>query len=80
MPFRVATTTKQASWECKWARAGRRLTPDPERGHPETLWICVRPTLHGARRVVSEAECDNCEHWEVNEEEEEEKEEVGSKK
>ena len=68
MPFRVATTVKQAAWECKWARAGRRLAPDPDHGHPENLWICVRPTPFGNRRVVSEAECDSCEHWRTAEE------------
>jgi hypothetical protein len=43
--------------------------PDPDRGHPETLWICGRPTPTGNRRVVSEGECDRCPHWEVGEEE-----------
>lgn len=70
MAFRVATTMKQAAWECKWARAGRRLTPDPERGHPENLWMCVRPTPFGNRRVVTEAECDVCEHWQTAEDDE----------
>ncbi|MEQ1573382.1 MAG: hypothetical protein ABL993_03970 [Vicinamibacterales bacterium] len=63
MPYKIATTVKQAAWECRWARAGRRLNVDPEQGHPENLWICVRPTAHGTRRVVSEGECDSCEHW-----------------
>ncbi len=63
MPFRIATTVKQAAWECRWARAGRRLTPDPENGHPENFWICVHPTLRGNRRVVSEKECAACQHW-----------------
>ena len=65
MAYKVAIATKQAAWECRWARAGRRLLPDPENGHPELLWICVRPTVQGNRRVVSEAECDDCEHWQV---------------
>ena len=64
MSFKVATSLKQAPWECHWARAGRRLMPDPDHGHPEDLWICVRPTPHGPRRVVSARECDGCEHWE----------------
>lgn len=67
MAYRIATTVKQAAWECRWARDGRRLAPDPEpqRGHPEDLWICVRPTREGRRRVVSEGECDGCPHWET---------------
>jgi hypothetical protein len=69
MAFKVATMTKQAPWECRWARAGRRLQPDPERGHPENLWICSRPTVLGTRRTVSEAECDRCEHWQIDEDE-----------
>ena len=66
MAYQVAVTVKQAAWECRWARAGRRLCPDPERGHPEELWICVRPTATGSRRVVSEGECNHCEHWEAD--------------
>jgi hypothetical protein len=62
MAYRIATTVYQAAWECRWAREGRRLIQDPG-GHPEDLWICVRPTLHGTRRVVSEAECASCPHW-----------------
>jgi hypothetical protein len=69
MAYRVAATAKQTAWECRWSRAGRRLMPDPDRGHPETLWICGRPTPTGNRRVVSEGECDRCPHWEVGEEE-----------
>lgn len=66
MSFRVATSTAQAAWECRWAREGRRLRPDPE-GHPESAWICVRPTVRGDRRLVKEAECESCPHWEVDE-------------
>jgi hypothetical protein len=65
MAYKIATTVKQAPWECRWARAGRRLCPDPEHGHPENLWICVRPTARGQRQVVSEGECDACAHWEA---------------
>jgi len=72
MPFRIATTTRQAPWECKWARAGHRLSADPG-GHPEELWICVRPTAAGSRRVVSESECSLCENWEVEDEPDEQR-------
>jgi hypothetical protein len=71
MSFKVATSLKQAAWECHWARAGRRLMPDPDQGHAENLWICVRPTRHGTRRVVSEHECDGCEYWRTQEGEDE---------
>ena len=66
MAYKIATTVAQAPWECTWARAGRRLMPDPEHGHPENLWICVR---HGPlmRRVVSNTDCDGCPHWEPDE-------------
>ena len=69
MAYKIATTAKHAPWECRWARAGRRLCPDSEHRHPENLWICVRPTVRGIRRIVSEGECDRCEHWEVFEDE-----------
>ena len=65
MAYKVATAAAQAAWECRWAREGRRLRPDPNVGHPEDLWICVRPTVRGDRRVVTEAECTGCEHWAV---------------
>jgi hypothetical protein len=67
MAYKVAVSLKQAAWECTFARAGRRLMPDPEHGHPESLWICERPTVLGDRRVVSEDECNSCEHWQVQE-------------
>jgi hypothetical protein len=66
MAYRIATSTAQAAWECRWAREGRRLSPNPG-GHPEATWICVRPTVRGARRLVTEAECETCPHWEVDE-------------
>jgi hypothetical protein len=71
MAFKIAITTKQAVWECHWARAGRRVAADPEHGQPENLWICSRPTDLGTRRVVTEAECDHCEHWEIGEQDQE---------
>ena len=67
MGYEVATATVQAVWECKWAREGPRLRRDPE-GHPEEVWICVRPTIHGDRRTVTEAECESCPHWQVADE------------
>ena len=67
MAYGIATTTIQAAWECRWAREGRRLSPDPD-GHPEAAWICVRPTVRGTRRVVKEQECASCPHWQTDEE------------
>ena len=66
MAYRIATSIVQAAWECRWAREGRRLRADPE-GHPESTWICVRPTARGNRRLVTEAECETCPHWQVEE-------------
>ena len=67
MAYRIATDVIQAAWECRWARQGPRLTPDPE-GHPESVWICIRPTVRGTRRAVTERECASCPHWQAEDE------------
>jgi len=67
MAYKVAIATAQAAWECRWAREGGRLRPDPP-GHPEDVWICIRPTVRGDRRAVTETECSSCPHWRVEDE------------
>jgi hypothetical protein len=56
----TAVATLQTTWDCKWSRAGYRLTGVSERVQPETIWVCVRT---GDRRNVDEAECQGCPFW-----------------
>ena len=65
MTNKVTAMPRQAAWECKWARGDDRLRPHPERDASGNLWICVRPTPLGDRRLVSDEECAACEHWEL---------------
>jgi hypothetical protein len=56
----TAVMTLQPVWDCKWSQPGHRLTGVAESLQPESLWVCVRD---GNRRVINEAECETCPHW-----------------
>jgi hypothetical protein len=60
MAPRVATTTLQTIWDCRWSRLNpAAFDVEPlQRGDP---WVCVR---RGDRRPVTEEECENCPYWE----------------
>ena len=55
-------TTLQTIWDCKWIRRGYRVAGVPEQFQPESRWICVRGS---ERRNVTEAECEQCPHWQM---------------
>lgn len=77
---RVSALTLQTLWDCRWSRPGypaahngppcttteeddsRAGQAFAARQEPGTQWVCIRA---GGRRAVSEAECEQCEHWEA---------------
>lgn len=58
-----ANTTHTAA-NCQSTRLGYRLSFVAEAQQPENLWVCVRD---GARRSVSDSECEQCARWEASE-------------
>jgi hypothetical protein len=52
----------QTIWDCRWSRPGYRLIGVEDLLQPEKLWVCVRG---GARRGVTEEECEECPHWQA---------------
>jgi hypothetical protein len=58
---KVATTTIQRIWDCRWSRPGFRLFGVAEHLQPESVWVCVRDQ---GRRCVVDHECDQCPRWE----------------
>jgi hypothetical protein len=60
---RTAVATLQTVWDCRWSRPGFQLASLGFRDQPEPLWVCTRT---GAPREVDEAECETCEHWEMD--------------
>jgi hypothetical protein len=57
---KVATTTIQRIWDCRWSRPGFRLFGVAEHLQPESVWVCVRDQ---GRRCVVDHECDQCPRW-----------------
>ena len=58
---RIATTTLQTPWDCKWSRFGRMRSRGPNRP-AEGLWVCVYGDR--ARRPIQDSECETCPYWE----------------
>ena len=58
---RTITTTTQTIWDCKFSRAGHRITGIVNKLQPEPLWVCDR---EGDRRPTTEQQCERCAHWE----------------
>lgn len=63
--LRAPVRTMQTIWDCRWSRATNALPASDGRA-TEPLWVCVRPTATTVRRPVTEEECENCPHWEMN--------------
>jgi len=61
---KTAVATLQAIWDCRWSRPGFRLSNVKESLQPESAWVCIRT---GTRRGVTEAECEHCPHFELEE-------------
>ena len=62
---RVSALTLQTLWDCRWSRpatAARKGPPYVARPEPGTQWVCIRTR---GRRAITEAECEQCEHWEA---------------
>jgi hypothetical protein len=57
----MATAILQTAWNCRWSRAGHRITGLAEAVQPESLWVCVRD---GARHSVGDEACAHCARWE----------------
>jgi len=60
---RTAVATLQTVWDCRYSRPGFRLFGVGEPLQPESLWVCTR---NGNRRGVTEAECEKCPHWKMD--------------
>jgi hypothetical protein len=60
---RTAVATLQTPWDCRWSRPGFRLSGIAEKLQPEGVWVCIRT---GERRNVTEAKCELCPHWELD--------------
>jgi hypothetical protein len=60
---KTAVATLQTPWDCRWSRPGFRLAGVNESLQPEGLWMCVRT---GRRREVTDATCESCPHWELD--------------
>lgn len=58
----TAIATLQPVWDCRWSRPGHRLTGIADALQPESTWVCV---YEGARRNVSENECQTCPRFEL---------------
>ena len=61
---KTAVATLQTIWDCRWSRPGYRLSGVKESLQPESLWVCVRT---GHRHPASDARCETCPHWELEE-------------
>ncbi len=51
----------QTEWNCRWSRAGHRITGLAEAVQPESLWVCTRD---GGRHSVGDEDCARCARWE----------------
>lgn len=58
---KVAATTLQTLWDCRWGRPAYRLQGAADRDQSEGPWVCIR----AGRRTVTEEECERCEFWEA---------------
>jgi hypothetical protein len=63
--LRTPVRTMQTIRDCRWSRPGN-TPPGFHVDETEPLWVCVRPTGTIVRRPVTEEECENCPHWEMN--------------
>lgn len=61
---KTATAVEQTIWDCRWSQPGLRFAGTNEHIPREPVWVCLRT---GERRVVSEAECGTCPHWQREE-------------
>jgi hypothetical protein len=56
---RTVRVALQTIWGCRWSRPTYAVIGTPL--HEEALWVCVRKPHD--RRVITEEECESCEHW-----------------
>jgi hypothetical protein len=59
----IVMLTPQTVWDCRWSRAGYRITGVAEEEQPESVWVCIR---QGYRRAVRDEECEGCPDWEAD--------------
>ena len=60
MATALTLSPEQTVWDCRWSRAGHRITGVSDALQPESLWVCIRD---GDRRDVSNEECAACSRW-----------------